>query len=200
MNVLHILLLSSLAAVSFANCDMQSVCYALDESGSISATDFALMKNFTIRSARLLASDNPGASFSAAVFDDRTREALAPTSLEPFVEYIKGVRQRGGGTNIYKGLSTCVTQLEGPTNPRLIILVTDGKGSSGDDPRPEIKNKKIGVLAVGAGKGVDKSFLQDTASAPWFFLPTSFEKLPDFHSSILAIACGAAAPKCPRQV
>lgn len=190
MNILHPLILAALVGLSLAQCNLQSVCYALDESGSISLAEFETAKKFTVSTARILAKQNPSTSFSGVGFTAFSRVIQTPTGVNAFVKTIDGTSKTSGGTNIFAGLRECLAQFSGkPTGARLIILLTDGQGDSGPDPRPKIKAQNIGLLAVGVGSGVDEDFLKATASKPRFFLPTTFDKLPNLDTGAAGAAC-----------
>lgn len=76
------------------------------------------------------------------------------------MKFIEGAGKTSGGSNIFADLHQCLEQLGGKPNPRLVILVSDGQGSSGPDPRLGIKGQNIGLFAVGVGSGIQRRISQ----------------------------------------
>lgn len=175
-----------------AQCRLRGICYALDNSGSISSREYQQVKTFTLASARSFADPNFLTRYSATWFTSGSGTIQAPTTnLEgEFVPTIQGDRKRSGGTNIYLGLSSCLNLL-GDVGPRAIVVVTDGQGASGPNPVPAIRASNVALVSVGVGNGIDVEFLRNIATRPEFYIPATFDMLPTLASTIEEAACRA---------
>ena len=188
-----IVLFIAIGVVNAQPCRLQGICYALDNSGSVSG-NYGQIKSFTVASARTFASPDVQTSYSASWFNSNAGVIQAPTTdLEGvFVPKIGADSLRNGGTNIYRGLQNCFNQLQGD-GARAIIVVTDGMGASNPNPLPQIREDGVAVVSVGVGNNVDEGFLRSIATRPEFFLTTDFDILPDLAGSIQDAACDAVA-------
>jgi len=150
--ILSILVLKS----SAQDCELDAVCYALDQSGSVDDNEYEQITNFTITSARLFPKGSL-TSYSAVAFSSSNQTIQAPTKdLEGvFVPSVRSPRIFKGGTNIYSGLNACYNILRGNSSPgKVLVLVTDGHGHDGGSPVDMIKAEKINIVSIGVGSGV----------------------------------------------
>ncbi len=186
-----------LAAFGVANaqkCRLQGICYALDNSGSISADEYEQIKNFTLRSSRNFAVSGVPTEYSAAWFTSSFGTIQSPTTdLEgAFVPTIQADTPRSGGTNIYRGLSACFDLLQGG-GARAIVVVTDGQGASAPNPLPQIRADGVAVVSVGVGDGINEAFLRSIATKPEFYIPATFDMLPKLEAAVEQAACNAVS-------
>ncbi len=191
------LIFAVLTAFGIANaqtCRVRGICYALDNSGSISAAEYEQIKNFTVTSSRNFAIPGVPTEYSAAWFNSGFGTIQAPTTdLEgDFVPTIQADTRRGGGTNIYRGLSACFDLLPSD-GARVIIVITDGQGAFGVNPITQIRNDGIAVVSVGVGNGIDVAFLSSIATRPEFYVPATFDMLPSLATTVEEAACDAVA-------
>ena len=109
------LLVSSVLAQQ-KGCQIGSVCYAIDQSGSVSLSDYESFQNFTVSSARTvanLAASNP--KYTAISFSDMIEDLVnVTTDVEGvFIPDIEKSEQnlQNGGTNISDGMRACAAKL-----------------------------------------------------------------------------------------
>ena len=191
-------LLIAIGVVNARACHLRGICYALDNSGSVSG-HYDKITNFTVASARTFAPANVQTEYSASWFNWNAGVIQAPTTdLEGvFVPKIENDTLRGGGTNIYRGLESCYKQLKGDAGARVIVVITDGVGAANPNPLPEIRKDGIAVVSVGVGDNVDEKFLKNIATKPEFYVKAEFDILPKLADSIKEAACDAVATvKC----
>ncbi len=176
-----------------SKCDLSTVCYALDQSGSISLADYAILNNFTVTTAKMLKTTTPTASFAAVRFSGTSSVIQATTADVDgvFVPKVLGASKSGGGTNIFSGVRECFSELQKspPGDGKLIILITDGQGAFGPNPIPDVRAAGIGVITVGVGSNVNVNFLRQLASAPEFYVPASFNNIVSLSQDIANKAC-----------
>ncbi len=173
-------------------CHLKGICYALDNSGSVSGHYHKITK-FTVDSARTFAAANVQTKYSASWFNHNAGVIQAPTTnLEGvFVPRIQADTLRGGGTNIYRGLESCYKQLKGDAGARVIVVITDGVGASNPNPLPDIVKDGIAVVSVGVGDNVDEEFLKRIATKPEFYIKADVDDLPQLLDDVKEAACDA---------
>lgn len=110
------------------DCSINSVCFVLDESGSIQSADYAVEQQFVISVSRVISSRTNGTLYSAYGFASSAAVIQASTSdLEgTFVPAINSSQQSGGSTNMYAGLNACYNEVRGNSGNQVIVLITDG--------------------------------------------------------------------------
>lgn len=196
-----LLFLISSLAVSFAaaqTCSLRSICYALDESGSIDGNEFAQLQAFTINSARnfdTLSTSAVRTEYSAIAFSDFTSSIIERTEdVEgEFIPAVNGTRSIFGGTNIFIALDACFSVLQqSGGGPRVLVLVTDGQSVGGTDNSDAIKDAGVAIVTVGVGDGIDVPFLEGIATTPDFYIPATFSDLPSISMTVAQNACDAA--------
>lgn len=157
-----------------SSCDLHSVCFAIDESGSIKSS-FNLVRKFVTNVVDDIALNSSSVRYSAYTFSSSARLLISDeTDVSKFNAAVSGYKAKGGGTNIYRGMRACFNELKGFPNAanRVIVLVTDGKDSSGAQSLiPDITNAGISVVTVGIGSGVNTNVLQTLATRPEYFVP-----------------------------
>lgn len=153
---------------------LNSVCFALDQSGSIGATFYPDIQQFTVNAAREIGRRTENTTYSAYGFASSSRLIQAPTtdlngSFIPAVNAPTGF----GGTNIAAGLQACLNALQNSRGNRATVLVTDGEETSGGDPvrfRALYGAQGIGLVTVGIGSSIDEESLRNVASTPDFYV------------------------------
>ncbi len=196
-----LVLFTSLALPSVAkpNCDLRAICYALDQSGSISDVHYSVLQRFTVGSARAfdaLSRVGIRTEYSAIAFSFESVTIAPPTfELESvFVPAIHKPRKFRSSTNIYSGLRDCFEILQAaPPGARALVLVTDGAHNRGGaNPIGDIHDADIAVVSVGVGSRVNATALEMYATEPRFFVPATFGNLPDLGAAVVTAACNAA--------
>eukprot|EP00178_Gracilaria_changii_P014406 TRINITY_DN40610_c0_g1_i1.p1 TRINITY_DN40610_c0_g1~~TRINITY_DN40610_c0_g1_i1.p1 ORF type:complete len:334 (-),score=43.14 TRINITY_DN40610_c0_g1_i1:457-1458(-) len=161
-------------ASSQSSCVPLNVCFAIDESGSISPTEFMQQTEALVAIAELLTTFAPGSTLSAVGFSTSAELVQAPTTdiNGIFIPAIEANPQIGSSTSSGSGLLLCQTQLAGASDPRIIVLLTDGVDNEtpfGTAVAPDIQNDGITIATVGVGDGINTADLQTIASSPDLF-------------------------------
>lgn len=175
------------------DCSLTSVCFAIDESGSIDNIEFDEELQFVNSIARTVGSRAKSVVYSAVLFSSSARLVEPGTSsLSQFQRTIKNIVRSSGGTDISSGLELCLDQVTGSrSQQKVIVAITDG--SSGGDPvavadsinaRPDVS-----IVTVGIGNGINEAVLRAVAAGPEFFLPTDFGKLPAAVLGVVSNVC-----------
>ncbi|PXF40879.1 Collagen alpha-6(VI) chain [Gracilariopsis chorda] len=165
------------------DCSINSVCFVLDESGSIQSSEYIVEQQFVISVSRVISSRTNGTLYSAYGFASSASVIQASTSnLEgTFVPVINQSQQSGGSTNMYAGLNACFNEVNGNAGNRVIVLITDG-GDNGNPLAealaPTVKAAGVAIVTIGVGSGVDEDYLRSLATTPAFFIPSTFSSLP----------------------
>lgn len=175
-------------------CAIQHVCFAMDESGSISPADYEEEKSFVTSTAVQIGSESPTVSFSAWAFTGRGFRIISKTRdlHGKFIPAIKGRVKRVGRTNLGEGLARCLGDLAEESGRRVIVLISDGVGA-GADVAAVAKQAGVAVVTVGIGRGIDVRQLQAIATKPRFFIGVSeFRALSSEVTTVTRDACEAA--------
>ena len=185
-------------------CAIQEICFAMDESGSIGAGNFNLMRDFVNDVADLIDSFNGMTEYSAVSFDGGQTIVQSPTmSLTDFKNAITTTVYNGGGTNINQGITGCIDQLTTVTTPtssspsRVLVLLSDGQGTATTDAQAlanamTAKANGVNIISVGIGSGVDDTFLTSLAS-PGFYTPINFPNLMSIVRDITLDTCAVVS-------
>lgn len=142
-------------------CEVDHVCFSLDQSGSI-GTIYPDIQSFTADTAKQIDAVT-NASYSAVGFSDSFRVISSPTpNVSMFVTDVEKQVTARGGTNMYAGLNQCYNFVENESGKRVIVLVTDG-GDTGTPTAEELIKMKsatgVAIIAVGIGNGVNATYL-----------------------------------------
>lgn len=176
-------------------CPIDSVCFAMDQSGSI-FLNYGAIQNFVIEVAREIESRSFGTLFSAYGFSNSVTTIQTSTSqLETlFVPAITASGPPSGSTNMYAGLNGCFNDIAGQPGNKVIILLTDGQDNAfplASSLAPVIKDAGITIVTVGIGAGVSIPYLEQLASTPDFFIQLTFSTLPSEVVSLSQMTCDA---------
>eukprot|EP00181_Compsopogon_caeruleus_P006324 CAMPEP_0184688306 /NCGR_PEP_ID=MMETSP0312-20130426/29389_1 /TAXON_ID=31354 /ORGANISM="Compsopogon coeruleus, Strain SAG 36.94" /LENGTH=349 /DNA_ID=CAMNT_0027145313 /DNA_START=45 /DNA_END=1097 /DNA_ORIENTATION=+ len=189
-------------------CAVNSICFAIDESGSVSQADFDKEKSAVVDVATRIQSIDTALGisprFGAIAFDGNV-QPVSPltTSLSAFTTTVNGFSSRfGGDTRYAPALQACQSLLSGQTGVRVIVLLTDGAPSDATaattaanaiKSTPNTFLVTVGVNLAASGK----TLLQGLASGPEYFVDaTSFVDLQQKTGDIVAAMC--PPPVCPK--
>jgi len=171
----------------------------IDGSGSVSPSDFTLMKQFANEVVKQFSIGNDEVHVSIIQFSDRayTHIDLSP-SMSDVQRAISGMTQVRSSTNMDAGLkaaySSIITKGRSGVNTA-VVMFTDGVPDAGNDPVAVANNMKknnIDIFTVGVGNGVDPILLKKIASEPierHAFLAASFSELQKLLSSLVSVTC-----------
>ncbi|PXF48780.1 Cell surface glycoprotein 1 [Gracilariopsis chorda] len=176
-------------------CPIDSVCFAMDQSGSI-FLNYGAIQNFVIEVAREIESRSFGTLFSAYGFSNSVTTIQTSTSqLETlFVPAVTASGPPSGSTNMYAGLNGCFNDIADQPGNKVIILLTDGQDNAfplASSLAPVIKDAGITIVTVGIGAGVSAPYLEQLASTPDFFIQLMFSTLPSEVVSLSQMTCDA---------
>lgn len=177
------------------------IAFLIDGSGSISSSDFSLMKQFARELATNFTISSEDANFAVIQFSDRSQNLFGLSSdKETIVRGIAGMNQMKSSTNMDDGLETTLKVLQGSkrTVTQVVIMFTDGEPDSGNNPvavAEKLKNADIEIYTVGVGSGVNPELLKKIASEdknklqPHYFQAQSFSQLIDFMNNLISAGC-----------
>ncbi|KAI0557208.1 von Willebrand factor A-like protein [Gracilaria domingensis] len=98
-----------------------------------------------------------------------------------------------GGTAFAGALGLCQSQLTGASDPRVVVLLTDGVNgdmAAATAAADAIKADGITLITIGVGSGVDTANLMALASSPDLFIPvTNFGSFPMVIEEIVTSLC-----------
>lgn len=144
----------------------------LDESGSISSTDFSTLKNFANSVVTAVANDGlfaQGGRVGVVGFATTPETVSGLSTNQAAVSTaITNNPQSGGSTCIACGLNTAASMLpDDPARNQVVIVITDGNASTGDTAGAATAlQSEAEVFAVGVGSGINQATLNTIASAP----------------------------------
>lgn len=182
------------------SCPPLNVCFAIDESGSISPTDFIEQTEAIVAIAQELSTFAPGSTLSAVGFSSFAELIQSPTTdiNGEFVQAIQGNSQLGGTTSSGAALQLCQTQIASAADPRIIVLLTDGADNTmpfGTSVAGGIKNNGIIIITIGIGSGINAPSLRSIASSPDLFIfVDDFSSFEDSIEVIVDTIC--PVPEC----
>lgn len=185
MNILlRCLILFVLAIASTANAAPSvSVTFVMDESGSVSSSNFLLEKQGFINALNSVPTDG-GVEVSAIGFASSSSVLVNPTvltssSFAGVKSALENNSQSGGGTAMDSAINTAANLLVNSTAPsKIICLATDGYPNSASATTVAANNAKaLGINLAPIGIGLDsygRTFLDSIASNPPIPAPTNF--------------------------
>jgi uncharacterized protein YegL len=179
---------------------------AIDESGSISSSNFTLQKQGYIAALSdptVLPLDGSVAigvvKFSSTVVNVFTMQQITSANIGSLVAALNGMTQRGGGTNIGAAITTLSDQIftNGFQSDRQIIDVsTDGEDNAGGLAAAQAAALARGldqVNCLGIGRDADCKSVQ--AGAGSFSINADFGNFEDALRRKIKIEVGGAVPE-----
>lgn len=174
-------------------CKVADICYAIDESSSISYhqfQDMRLVLTEVISTYELLA---PGSQYSATGFNEFAQPISGLTSAIDINIAVSQNAQAFGDTSSGSGLQQSVEYLHSSSNFKIIVLLTGGQDNHhpfGNDPDVLSSLDGHAVITGGIGPYVDSMALAQIA------YPNGFIQVPDFASLSNATAGQIAKSMC----
>jgi len=177
------------------------VALLIDGSGSISSSDFALMKNFATMLATNLTIGKENANIGVIQFSDHAQDLFGLSADETtVVRGISNMQQMKSSTNMDEGLKTTHSVLMSTKRvvSQVMIMFTDGIPDSGNDPvavAQTLKDDGIEIYTVGVGSDVNPDLLKKIASddsnplTPHYYQASSFSDLMDLLNNLVSAAC-----------
>ena len=187
--LLQVVSLLLVIASTFVNASPSvSVAFVLDESGSISATNFELETEGFQEALDSLSTDGSIEvsilGFSGSVETLIEREILTSSTYNSINSALENNTQASGGTYMSAAIDTASNILQGSSAPtRIICMATDGYPNSESATITAADNAKAaGIILTPIGIALDtdgKSFLDGIASNPPVPNPTDFEEFAE---------------------
>lgn len=200
---LALALATTLAAAQAEFCQINSICFALDQSPSISRKEYARIQDFTIGVANALAARTSRTLYSAFGFS-LTANTIQTGTMDLAATFIPAVLKsmpHSPHTNIYEGITACFDEVVGDPGNRVIVLLTDGVETRGEPSIslvPQIRAAGVSLVSVAVGDKTDVDNLQQLATRPDFFIQTTFQTLPDDAVIVTDKSCEVVdVPKTP---
>ena len=178
-------------------CNLVSVCFAVDESSSIRESGFRKELKFVLdTSAAISALYARNTAYSMVEFNHghSVTQSLTNNLYGDFVPKVSSAIYNGGGTNINYGLEYCHAEMKKSAlkEGRVIILLTDGRGTDGRPIPRQIKQDKIGLMTVGIGNNVDEKYLKSIATSPDYYIGTDLNDIQKIAQKAVGVACSLA--------
>lgn len=180
------------------DCNINSVCFAIDMSGSIDGSEYPKEINAVVEISRTIGKLSAITSYSAHGFASSTSLVSAPTKdLDSgFIPALKSFKRINGGTNIRAGLGACFSTIGAARGERVVVLLTDGNdGGSALSEAMKIKNAGVSIVTVGIGNGINVNYLKTLADSPDFFVQANFGNLVSKTKLITKAICNSGGPK-----
>ncbi len=169
------------------------VALLLDESGSISSSNYSLMKTMTVGLINKLADDDRIAVFT---FDNIIRKRTTFVSKSSAAATVSSLTQSGGNTAIYSAIDAANKEFIGNSSSdatKVMILLTDGQNNSGittaDGVTRTAMDNGIVIYTVGIGS-VNTAVLNAIAAATGgqYYPGSSFSQLEGIFDRLIADA------------
>lgn len=171
-----------------------SACFALDESGSISNSDFERQSQAVKEIATQIRFLSSTAQFAAVGFKSKAMTISELTEdLAAFNKSIEDNTHAKGSTSLFAGLTACRDIVLNGPEPRMIVLLTDGRDQEspeGVTVAPEIKAQGITIATIGIGNVDEVELRDDIASHPRFFsFATDFSGILETIGQVISSLC-----------
>ncbi|QMV00915.1 VWA domain-containing protein [Devosia sp. D6-9] len=176
-----------------------AIVFVLDRSSSMKqavgpVTRLDIAKQATLAAIDLL---NPESEVSVVTFDSAARLTVPLTSVtnKEFIERSVNQVSLGGGTALYRGLSTGFAQLRGvDASARHIVVMTDGQSQPADYSglMASIRGEGITVSSVAIGEDSEIELIETLArdGGGLFHATTDFAALPSILSQEAMLLAG----------
>ncbi|CAN8072136.1 unnamed protein product, partial [Agarophyton chilense] len=181
-------------------CEVEHVCYIIDQSGSIDGSEYAKEQNFVVRiSNEIENASSFDPSISAVAFSNNAAIIQEPiTDLAEFHRKVNENRRYNGGTVISNGLTQCKDLLQSKEGTKVMVLITDGMTIHSDEQpsktrATEAKADGIKIVTVGIrdsqNNGVSEDFLREIASHPSLYIDSEFDNLDQRIPEVVESIC-----------
>mmetsp|Transcript_52749 Transcript_52749/g.129428 ORF Transcript_52749/g.129428 Transcript_52749/m.129428 type:complete len:296 (+) Transcript_52749:99-986(+) len=201
-----VILLHLAPTVFGQQCEINFVCFAFDESGSISSSEYEIQRNAILDITKELDSflmNSVQTQYGAYGWSTSARLVSDFTSLADFITTVSSASRSSGGTNIASGLEACSSAMGSFAGVRILVLLTDGADLFSTDQQlldlaDSIKSDGVRIVTVGIGNGVQAELLEGIASAPEFYIsPDDFDGLAGATTEIAEQTCELAGTPSP---
>ena len=173
----------------------------VDGSGSISPSDFVLMKTFARSLVTNFTLSSEAANIALVQFSSTAVKAFDLLYDQAAILHgINTMQQLRGSTNMDAGLVTSRSVFASSKRSvnKVLIMFTDGAPDAGNNPvavAQTLKDQNVEIYTVGVGSNVNPTLLKKIATEdknpeqPHYFQAASFAKLMELVSNIVAAGC-----------
>ncbi|XP_028926619.1 collagen alpha-6(VI) chain isoform X2 [Ornithorhynchus anatinus] len=185
------------------------VVFVIDNSGSLSETQYESIINFTIHLVNRSDVGSDGVQFGALKYSDDPQILFylnKHTTRSGIIKDLREAKQVRGRTYTAKALrhSNMFFMEENGSRLRrgvkqILIVITDGESHDRYElsaSAKALRDKGIIIYAVGVAGAKETELLDIAGSQDKYFYVDSFEKLKDIYKSITNFACGNSQEEC----
>ena len=180
----------------------------IDQSGSISPTDYSTMKNFTNDLVRSFPLIQDLVRVGVAQFSSTVRKEFYlnryPTAPEVSGHILKMAQQRGG-TQIGRALTFITQFFQKSTGSRAgegvsqnLVLMTDGASEDAVEQAAEVLRRMgVEMFVLGVGDVQKLELMKITADTDRIFMVKDFGSLAKIKEKVVATICTSKPPNAP---
>ena len=165
---------------------------ALDESGSISSSDFSLMKDDSLT---LLGQFGENDRVGILTFDSSIRTISELTDVSTAASNLKNIAQHNGSTALYGAVNKAISMFSSEgDSAKIIVVLTDGQNNcSPSDYLTVLKSaqdKNIKIYTIGVGSSVNSSVLNAFAmqTSGQYYSISKFDTLTQAFTKVITDA------------
>ncbi|XP_028392832.1 von Willebrand factor A domain-containing protein 2-like [Dendronephthya gigantea] len=185
----------------------------LDESGSIGAANFVIIKGFVADVISRFSVSPYGAHFAAVKYSSSPREVFSLTKYTNAAQLqtaVRNINYQGGGTYTGKALDYVRQNIFGQAQdrkdaPNVLVIFTDGQSSDHNravQAAAQLKGSGVAILCVAIGDGAtNPTLLQqlgDLASKPGYVFKSNVAALDTIKNELVREIC-KSIPACKSQ-
>lgn len=170
------------------DCPASTVCFAVDESGSISRRDFRMQAYTLAGLVSVLRALAPASLYAGVGFADEAH-VFHPLTFDAsrVMAAFLGNEQRKGSTSSGAGLLRCHELIKHIPGPKSIVLIADGvdnKQPRGVDIAQNIKDAGVQIITVGVGENLEHDLRIMAGPAEGDDYYTAVDNFPVFSQAI----------------
>ena len=166
------------------------VMLVLDESGSISGSNFRLMKELCLDLLNHLTEED---RIGVITFDDTVRTIIGLTDKTEAASVISNLIQHDGTTALYDAINTGIDEVSSDSiSTKVIIALTDGQdnesGTSLESATTKAINSNVIIYTIGVGSNVSQNDLTIIAESTHgqYYAASNFNELSGVFERIIA--------------
>ncbi|MBT4540091.1 VWA domain-containing protein [Candidatus Woesearchaeota archaeon] len=160
--------------------------FVIDNSGSMEGSDY---NNIRCDGLYLFVDEMKNEDEALLItFDDNPKQIGSFTSnKDELKSYISNACGHYNGTDIGQAMQLAISKFEGDNFDNVIMLLTDGHGSSvsAEEIKKHAEDKKVTIDSIGLGSGVEDNFLKSmiTKDGKYYFISQA-DQIPSIYNEI----------------
>ncbi|VDI36677.1 c-src tyrosine kinase [Mytilus galloprovincialis] len=193
-------------AGDFCDVNPSDIIFVVDESGSVTNTNFRLTMEYLANAVNRLPIRYDLLRIGLALFSSSTRKSFELDdhfTKEHVTDAILKTYFGNGETDIDGALGyTCgdmfqLTKGDRPSAQNILVLLTDGKSSGANNPGlQKCKSKNITIIGIGIGSSVDEQQLKSLVSKPEYYFETTYDNLDTTLPKLIKTITDFCPPGC----